>query len=406
MTASRTVMAAMLAAGSINCASSQTDEALANIEGEEARAAAFGEPLPGLNAEQKAAFTAGHDAFVQVETVEDGLGPVFNEAGCAVCHVGPGTAIGGTNGRLETRFGRIDAQGRFDPMAASGGSLLQDRGIGILGGGYEYFAEKVPAAATVVAHRRTTPLFGLGLVDSVPDGVFRALAKAQAILTPRTAGVASAVTDVSTGQPAVGKFGWKAQVPTLFVFSGDAYLNEMGITNPLFKDESCPEGDCTTLDHNPRPDLNDDGDDLVRFTDFMRLLAPPPRGPLGATELAGELVALRTGCFECHLPVLKTGNSDVAALRYKVFRPFSDFLLHDMGSLGDGITQNQATGRLMRTAPLWGLRTQATLLHDGRATTIAAAIEAHDGQGRFARDKFRTLSTRDRDRLLAFLKSL
>jgi CxxC motif-containing protein (DUF1111 family) len=269
-----------------------------------------------------------------------------------------------------------------------------------------YLAETVPAEATIVARRRTTPLYGLGLVDAVPDDALRALAALEKFLHPATAGVVSPVTDVATGKPAIGRFGWKAQVSSLFVFSGDAYLNEMGFTNPLFPNENCPQGDCASLVHNPAPGLNDDGGDLAKFTDFMQLLAPPPRGPVGLAELAGEAVALRIGCFDCHTPALISGDSPVAALRHKVFHPYSDFLLHDMGALGDGIAQNTATGRLMRTAPLWGLRQLTTLLHDGRAANISDAILAHDGQGASSRDRYKALSQPDHDRLLSFLRSL
>src|SRR5262249_8206605 len=368
--------------------------------------AQFGDPLPGLTTVQLLRFDDGLHEFTKIETIEDGLGPVFNEASCAACHVGPGAAIGGSNGRLETRFGRIAADGSFDPMPFAGGSLLQDHGIGSVPGGF-YAAEQIPAAATIVAGRRTTPLFGLGLVDAVPDSAFAALAAAQAARNAEIAGVVSVVTDISTGQPAVGKFGWKAQVPSLFVFAGDAYLNEMGITNPLFPSENCPQGDCSALAHNPAPGLNDDGSGIVVFTDFMRFLAPPPRDTRPNPAAShGEVIAARIGCLDCHVPSLQTGDSDVAALRLKVFHPFSDFLLHDMGALGDGITQNQATGRLMRTQPLWGLRTQTTLLHDGRATTIEDAILAHDGQGAESRRQFVALKPIDRAHLLAFLGSL
>jgi len=112
------------------------------------------------------------------------------------------------------------------------------------------------------------------------------------------------------------------------------------------------------------------------------------------------------GCANCHTPALVTGPSPVAALSGKVFQPFSDFLLHDMGSLGDGIVQGGSSPRQMRTAPLWGLSTRAALLHDGRAATIEAAILGHDGQGRRARNRFAGLGPREREALLAFLNSL
>jgi len=358
----------------------------------------LGQPLQGLTADEVARFEAGRDEFEEIETVEEGLGPVFNEASCAICHTNP---LGGSNERLETRFGRLDASGAFDPMSSVGGSLLQDHAIA------GYSAEVVPAEAMITAGRITTPLFGLGLVDAVPDETFIGLAAFQAATTPRTAGTANLVFDISSGQLRVGRFGWKAQVPTLFQFSGDAYLNEMGVTSPEFPAENCPQGDCATLAYNPVPGLNDDGSNVAAFHDFMTLLAPPGRGAIAAALASmGSRVFERIGCASCHTPVMATGPSPVAALSNKTFRPFSDFLLHDMGSLGDGIVQGGASGSQMRTAPLWGIRMRSKFLHDGRATTLPHAIAAHDGQGRYARDLFLSLSAGERSALLAFLKSL
>jgi CxxC motif-containing protein (DUF1111 family) len=370
-------------------------------------AGTFGSPFNNLTSDQLSAFAAGQDAFRTVEAVSDGLGPIFNDVSCAACHtstINGNVVIGGSNARLETRFGTT-VNGSFDPMAYAGGSLIQDHGIGLYNG-TNFVAESVPAAATVVAQRRTTPLFGLGLVDAVPDETFKALAWIERIYTPASAGKISAVTDLRSGATVVGKFGWKAQDPTLFQFSGDAYLNEMGITNPEFPDESCPQGDCALLAANPVPALNDDGEDVQKFTDFMRFLAPPPRGPITLQVQAGELVFNAIGCANCHVGTLTTGHNRIAALDRVRFHPYSDFLLHDMGTLGDGIMQGTATAQLMRTAPLWGLRAQTRLLHDGRAATPQDAILAHDGQAAPARDRYNRLSPAAKSTLLSFLNSL
>jgi CxxC motif-containing protein (DUF1111 family) len=364
-----------------------------------------GDPFANLTPAELALFNAGKVEFEAVETIEEGLGPVFNEASCATCHSGP---VGGTTGRKETRFGRM-AGGGFDPLTELGGSLIQDRGIGLVitaATSFRFVGEVVPASATATARRITTPLFGLGLVDAVPDEELLQLARLEAGTSPATAGTPSMTTEIRTGRTRVGRFGWKAQVPTLFQFSGDAYLNEMGITNPEFPHENCPQGDCSALDHNPLQTLNDDGAGVVQFTDFMTLLAPPPRGNLSLQVLKGRAIFALIGCAACHTPALVTGRSPVAALSNRVFQPFSDFLLHDMGSLGDGIAQGSATTRQMRTAPLWGVRTRALLLHDGRATSLDAAILAHDGQGKEARDRFLRLSPGARFSLRQFLRSL
>ena len=363
--------------------------------------ASFGDPLPGLTVSQIVQFLAGQDQFAEVETADEGLGPVFNNTSCVACHSSP--APGGDSDIVETRFGRIYHK-RFDPMSYVGGSLLQSQGLDPTG---PCSGETVPADATVVAQRKTTPLFGLGLVDGVPDSVLIRIAKGQKRTTPAVAGTPNRVKDVASGKTRVGRFGWKAQVATLRTFSGDAYLNEMGITTPLFPTDNAPQGDpsrlaaCDTV-----AGLEDDGSGVQAFTDFMALLGPPPRGPITPEAHAGEAVFNEIGCAVCHVPTLKTGPSAVAALSQVTFQPFSDFLLHAMGSLGDGVTQGRANGSQMRTAPLWGVRVRTRFLHDGRATTLEEAIVAHDGQGRYARDAFAQLSPAAMQDLLAFLNSL
>ncbi len=363
----------------------------------------FGQPLAGLPSDLVDRFNDGKAEFQSVETVEEGVGPVFNDVSCANCH--NVAATGGGSAILETRFGTTAADGTFDPMSELGGSLMQSQGIGVAGA-CEYLAEIVPPGATITAHRRTTPLFGLGLVDAVPDSTFYAIASEESHNPDGITGKVSVVTNISTGQNAVGKFGWKCQNPNLFQFSGDAYLNEMGITSPQFPSENCPQGDCGALSCNPDPGMNDDGTDVQEFTDFIQFLAPPPRAPITGQVLLGQAVFIGLGCAGCHRTVMRTGSSPVAALNNVTFHPYSDFLLHDMGSLGDGIAQNLATGKLMRTAPLWGLRKLTTYLHDGRASTLDAAILAHDGQGKRAKNRYVQAPGYQKTWLATFLNSL
>jgi CxxC motif-containing protein (DUF1111 family) len=368
--------------------------------------AAVAPPLDGLTPALTAAFNAGARTFTKRYEIADGLGPIFNDESCSDCHRTP--AVGGAGARLVTRFGRVD-DGVFDPLVELGGSLIQTRGIGsatTMFGSFTFDGERVPPDATVVAHRRTTGLRGLGLVDAVPDDGWLAIARAEAAADPATSGRVSIVLDLLTRTPAVGKFGWKAQVPTLRQFSGDALMNEIGITNPDFPDESCPGGDCSLLDYNPAPAMNDDGRDVDALTDFQRLLAPPARGAITDDVVAGERVFAEIGCAACHLPSIQTGTNAVAALSRVTFHPYSDFLLHDMGALGDGIAQGQAGMRDMRTSPLWGLGSAGRLLHDGSANGIEQAILRHDGQAAAARNRFSALDPDRAAVLLAFLRSL
>jgi CxxC motif-containing protein (DUF1111 family) len=228
----------------------------------------------------------------------------------------------------------------------------------------------------------------------------------EAALFPNEAGRPAMVHDIARGRDAVGRFGWKAQVPTLHQFAGDAYLNEMGVTNPEFPNENCPNGDCALLACNPLPTLNDDGSGVVPFADFMTLLAPPPRARLSAQASAGKQVFSAIGCNRCHWATFRTGDAAVDSLSHTTFHPYSDFLLHDMGSLEDGIETGDARGNEFRTAPLWGSSAVTRYLHDGRAATLPEAILAHDGQARRARDRFAKLSPGDQAALIAFVNAL
>jgi CxxC motif-containing protein (DUF1111 family) len=374
----------------------------------------FGDPLANSTQAEIDAFNNGKIEFATAETPDEGLGPVFNDVSCAACHTGPGSVIGGNTTRTEIRFGTI-TNGMFDALGQFGGSLIQNQGVGKDGNDkkihgcapVKFVGETVPPQATITAQRRTTPLFGLGLVDATPDQTFIDLAAAEAPAIRGTVSMVGQIDPKGQQQNFVGRFGWKAQNPTLHVFAGDAYLNEMGITNPTFSQENCPQGDCSNLVCLSAPEPNDaDGADVTSFTNFMTFLAPPPQGTMTGPAKAGLIVFANSGCGGCHVSTLTTGDNASAALNHVTYNPYSDFLLHDMGGLGDGIQQGNATGPLMRTAPLWGLRTQTTLLHDGRAKTPSDAIRAHAGQGAAAATAFKALNPTDLSNLLAFLNAL
>jgi CxxC motif-containing protein (DUF1111 family) len=363
----------------------------------------FGDPMQGLTPDLLARFQAGKVQFMCPETVPDGLGPVFNDDACFKCH--NQGAIGGGNDRLETRYGQV-INGMFNPLTQFDGTLVHAKGIGLFNG-VDFVGEVVPPEANVVAGRRVNPLFGLGLVDAVPDQFLQDLAQFQQDFTPATAGKALVLTDVASGQPRVGRFGWKSQIGTVLTFAANAYQNEMGITTPFFPHENAPQGDSALLAANPAlTNPNDTNLAPMQFADFITFLAPPPQLQLSRNARLGEVIFLGLGCANCHLPIMQTGPNDVAALDEVTFFPYSDFLVHDMGSLNDGIGQSPATGQEMRTAPLWGARIRTSFLHDGRAKTIEDAILAHDGQGLTARNQFADLNKRDKANLLAFINTL
>ena len=337
-----------------------------------------------------------------METPESGLGPIFNGASCVQCHGAP--APGGSSQVRVTRFGRM-VNGQFDPMTEKGGSLLQRFAIN------PAVREIVPPEATVVADRLSTPLFGAGLIEAIPDAAIQA--GARRMKRDGVTGRAALVTDPVSGTQRVGRFGWKAQQATLLAFSGDAYLNEMGITNRFFPTENAPNGNQALLaahDHYADPEDTVDPatgrSDIDNAADFMRLLAPVAPLALSSTASAGARLFDQIGCAECHQPALQTGPNAIAALDRKSVPLYSDLLLHDMGQLGDGIAQAGAGTREMRTAPLWGLRLRLPFLHDGRAATVEAAIRAHDGEASVARERFVRLGPQQAQQLLDFLRSL
>jgi len=428
----------------IGCSAGATSEETIGTSND----ALLGDALPGTDA---ATFADAKANFALVEVATDGLGPIFNANACGTCH--QNGALGGAGQQVEARYGTL-TNGVFNGLANTGGSLRQLFGIGgfnIGGLNCNSGTDNNPAAgATIFAGRLTTPLFGLGLVDSLPDSAFNTLASREpanirgvvnhaAILLPNPADPSQ-----HTGTVRVARFGWKANVPTLAQFSGDAYVNEMGITttsciagqpNTAFATENranraptnavingCPDDVVPGTDEDFAEETGCTGDeanalqdDLRNFTFFMAHLAPPAQVPISAGSSEDRGRALFNGalaCNGCH-----RSDSDVFRSTSAggvpagiVFAPFSDFLAHDMGSLGDMIGINDgdsvAATRRMRTAPLWGLRSRNRLLHDGRTSDRAAAIVAHAGQGATASAAFSGLSAASKADVLNYLNTL
>jgi CxxC motif-containing protein (DUF1111 family) len=224
------------------------------------------------------------------------------------------------------------------------------------------------------------------------------------------------------GSSRIGRFGWKCQHASLESFAADAYLNEMGVTSPLLPEENTSSGRFVGFGtkFDPVADPEDDGDDVVAFADFMRSTKVPPRGPIGADEQDGSRIFGSLGCATCHTRTIRTASAGAvingghftvpAALGDKLIHPYSDFLLHDIGT-GDGIPflptpEFASTANQIRTAPLWALRTRNRLMHDGLSFTKQEAIERHAGQAAGVTAKYQALSDAERAQLLVFLDSL
>lgn len=363
-----------------------------------------GDPLAGLTPNEFSEFRLGLDDFTEVETPEDGLGPAFNGTSCAGCHNVP--AIGGTSVVVETRAGYRTAAGVFG-LNESGDTLLH-----LFSVPPHKCQPAAPEDANVFARRTALPLFGAGLIEAIPDDAILALEDPFDRDGDGVAGRAAIVVDVATGARRVGRFGWKAQHATLLAFSGDAYRNEMGITNDLFpKEYAYGISDADMRRCDGRPDPEDVRNPLTHrrgidnFEAFMKFLAPIARGPVDAAVREGEQVFQALGCAACHVPALATGPSVNPLFNRRNVPLYSDLLLHDVGT-GDGIQQAAASGDQMRTPALWGLRLRRPLLHDGSAGTIEEAVGRHQKEAGLAQRGFAQLRTDDRARLLAFLRSL
>jgi CxxC motif-containing protein (DUF1111 family) len=385
--------------------------------------------------------------FEQFEAISDGLGPLFNAQSCRECHQSPVT--GGVSQVMELRVGHKSPDGKFQNAEIpinhgseiiKGRSLVNQRAIcpNAAFPSVE-IQERVPDSETIRTFRTTLGILGDGFVEAVDDSTLIALSNRQCRQDVKICGLIVRVPILeSPGETRVGRFGWKSQHASLLSFSGDAYLNEIGITNRLFPDEVTDL--CNTV-AEPNDRAGADGlADIDRFARFIRATKAPARDAQqagSATAKAGETLFAKIGCDICHVPTLTTAASGTVinggkftipdALGSKTLHPYSDFLLHDIGT-GDGIvvavqehygkrmyqTQwrelsleaYQATANRMRTAPLWGVRMQPMLMHDGASLTFSDAILRHRGEASNVTEHFENLSEADRSAIIEFLKSL
>ena len=386
--------------------------------------------------------------FDQVEGISDGLGPLYNAQSCRECHQNP--TSGGASQVAELRVGHEGPDHRFmnpeipinrGAETITGRTLVNDRAICPSGAfPTTEIQERVPETETIRTTRMSLNLLGDGFVEAVADQTLADLAHKQCKdSNHKICGQVIYVPILEApGQTGVGRFGWKDQHASLLSFSGDAYLNEMGITTRLFPDEVTKL--CNTASEpNDVPDP-DGLDDLDHFARFIRASKAPARdAQLAATPEAtrGSQMFDKIGCSTCHVRALTTAPAGTTinggkftipeALGGKTFHPYSDFLLHNVGT-GDGIVVPMVEhyGRKMydikwknfstddfhnarfkvRTAPLWGVRMRTRLMHDGASVTLRDAVMRHGGEAHEVRHHFQKLSHADQEAILQFLSSL
>ena len=348
-----------------------------------------------------ATFARGEEAFMKVFTVEEGLGPIFNQAGCVSCHPG--------NGRGIPDLALIRFSQGHNLLTDMGGPQLQDKALP----GIPY--EMLPAGVDK-STRLPPPVFGVGLIENIPVETILSYADEDDAdgdgISGRPHWVTAAdfvpTTEIGGGLgEQLGRFGRKASVSSLVQQTATAFQQDMGITNDFLQEEPSTTGDTV-------PDPEVERSTVMDIVVFMRLLSPPPRGEITEVVKKGDALFNKIGCASCHVPTMQTGPSPIDALNEVNAHVYSDFLLHDMGEeLADNRPDGDATGREWRTPPLWGTRLVAEFLdgtpfylHDGRATTLEGAVRPHGGEGQNAKEAFFNLSEAQQQAVIAFLESL
>jgi len=363
--------------------------------------------------ESQTNFDLDRAQFDTVEEIADGLGPVYNAQACRECHQNP---VSGSEAQAnELRAGQISSSGTgFTDHP--GGSLINDRAID------PAIQEHVFDSDNVRTFRTSLNVLGDGFVEALPDSEFARVQNAQPVgmkgTIVRVPVLEAGPNNITNSR--IARFGWKNQHASLLSFAADAYLNEMGITNPLFPTENTSNGnsvaafDTVSDPEDAATSAHPFGPDVEAFTRFMRSTKAPSRA-LSTSSNTGEVIFDNIGCVNCHTDSLTTAPTGTsfnggtfivpAALGSKTIHPYGDFMLHDIKT-GDGIVQALTTGPFIRTAPLWGLRTRTRLMHDGQSLTILDAIDRHANQAAPTVTAFNGLNATDRANLFAFLNSL
>jgi len=389
-------------------------------------------------------------------------GARFNQSACIGCHVNNGrspapAAVDQRLDRMSVRVAKLDAAGNqlahpqygttIQMNARSSTGVPQNWGTNVSVAGFEAstvtladgtavelrkpklaFEGPVP---DVYSLRSAQPMIGMGLIEAIPESTILAGVRA----TPDgdgVRGVANYVYDPESGAVRLGRYGWKASKATLRHQAASALIQDMAVTSPVYRSRTCNTDPAGCAGAAPEKGITET--DLQSIANYLALVAVPaqrslasgfPKGVAPIAELDVDPAKVKAGgavfqllrCTACHTAELKTGSGHLfAELRNQTIRPYSDLLLHDMGTgLADKYAEGRATGAMWRTAPLWGIGYtekvmgsggQTGYLHDGRARNLTEAILWHGGEGDKARQRFQALPKTDRDALLAFLKSL
>lgn len=419
---------------------------------------AFGFPAPGLTNAERRVFEIGDSFFTQnwvaapaSTDARDGLGPTFNAQACSSCHLRDGRGLPGETGEgqlgllLRLSVPGVDEHGGPLPHPVYG-AQLQDRSvIGVPAEGslaIEYspvagtyadgvgFSLRSPTYAigepafgplgeeVMISPRLAPQMVGMGLLESIPETDLVARVDPDDADGDGISGRVNVVWNADTKQMDVGRFGWKANAPSVITQVAGAFAGDMGITSSIAPDDACTDAqtECATApdggnDGGAGPEVTDERLASVSF--YSRTLAVPASRAGTDDARDGSVLFAKFGCSGCHTPTHVTGDADIDSLTNQTIHPYTDLLLHDMGEgLADGRPDFEASGSEWRTPPLWGLgliddvNGERFLLHDGRARNIEEATLWHGGEGAAAMERFRTASADDRAALVSFLEAL
>jgi len=406
---------------------------------------AFSNPAANLSMENLDKHLVGDVNFEQTfvkapAPVNSGLGPLFNNVSCINCHIADGRGrppIGSE--ALETMLIRISVDGTAEnggpnPVPGFGGQL-QDKSIfgfepegnviityteisGNYPDGTPYSLRKptyqlngqVPSGVNISP--RVAPfVFGLGLLEAISEVDILANADEFDSDGDGISGKPNYVYDDRDQTTKLGRFGWKANQPNLYQQSTAAYVNDIGVTNPLYQLENCHDNAvCDTLDDDP--EITNEILESVEL--YVQTLAVPGRRNFDASDvISGKELFNSVGCSNCHTPSYTTGNHQLSELSKQRIFPYTDLLLHDMGEeLADNRTDFRADGKEWRTPPLWGIglvivvNGHTNFLHDGRARNLEEAILWHGGEAEQSKLNYINLKKSEREKIITFLNSL
>lgn len=417
---------------------------------------AFSFSSPGLKGNDELNFFVGNSFFKQnwvaapaSTKARDGLGPTFNARSCASCHLkdGRGEPMAFTGEVSRGMLMRLSIPGIDEnggPLAHPDyGDQLNDQSIptiaaegqiqisyqtiqGSFADGETYTLQSPQysiintaygplGAGVLMSPRVGQQVIGMGLLEAIDETRILSLADEHDADGDGISGKANYVWDIQKQQTVLGRFGWKANQPSVAQQTAGAFIGDMGLTTHIFPDENCPgtQNGCRSAEHGGQPELEDD--DLEKVVLYISNLAVPARrSHTSETVLKGKQLFNDMGCAGCHVASHTTGGHPrFSNLANQKIWPYTDMLLHDMGpELADGRPDFLASGTEWRTPPLWGIGLIKTVnghtrfLHDGRARNIQEAILWHGGEGTASRDNYKQLTKQERESVLEFLNSL